>query len=69
MSLADQLEQFARERGGVVRRGPQPQCPPRERRDLAASTSQQPRERRDLADPMFDYTDDYSHWCRVRRGE
>jgi hypothetical protein len=66
MTLAEQLEQFARERGGVMRHGRQPARPVLEHRDLAASTSQTIPERRDLADPWIEYTDDYTVWKQGR---
>jgi hypothetical protein len=66
MTLAEQLEQFARERGGVVRHGRQPARPVLERRDLAARTPQPVLERRDLADPWIEYTDDYTVWKQGR---
>ena len=73
--LETQLRAFAAARGGTYRTGPQPQKPVPERKDLAASTSLPP-ECKDLArqakpatDPMIDYTDDYSLWCRTHRGE
>lgn len=66
MTLAEQLEQFARERGGVVRYGRQPTRPVLERSDLADKTPQKPQERKPLADPWIEFTDDYTVWKQGR---
>ena len=55
MTLHDQLVDFARSRGGRLRYGPQ---------DLKPKADTQT-----ARDPWIDYTDDYSLWCRTRRGE
>lgn len=66
MTLAEQLEAFARERGGVVRYGPQPERPPSIGQSQPVQNPVQPLE---LSDVFIEWTDDYSLWCRVKRGE
>lgn len=65
--LETQLRAFALAHGGALRYGPQPERPPV---DKPASIGRpQPVQRPAPADPWIDYTDDYSLWCRTRRGE
>lgn len=66
MTLAEQLEAFARERGGVVRYGPQPEKPPSIGQSQPVQKPVQPLQ---LSDPYIEFTDDYSLWARTRRGE
>lgn len=59
-TLAEQLQAFARERGGTLRYGPQPRkLAPEPGASIGRS---QPVQSRPKADPWLDYTDDYSVW-------
>lgn len=66
-TLADQVAAFAKARGLTVRDGPQPQKPTPETDASIGRT--QPIPSRPLSDPYIDYTDDFTLWSRVTRGE
>ena len=66
-TLADQVAAFAKARGLTVRDGPQPQKPITAREPSIGRT--QPIPSRPLSDPYIDYTDDFTLWSRVTRGE
>ena len=73
-SLQDQLAAFAASRGGVLRHGPQP-LKPKAATSASIGPSENPGHLKPKADTQtardawIDYTDDYSLWCRTRRGE
>lgn len=67
-TLAEQLQAFALAHGGTYRTGPQPRKP--EAPSIGQSQPvQNPVQPARLSDPYIEFTDDYSEWCRVRRGE
>lgn len=66
-TLAEQLEVFARARGLTVRVGPQPRKPTPETDASIGRT--QPVPSRPLSDPYIDFTDDFTLWSRVTKGE
>jgi hypothetical protein len=68
MTLQDQLQAFAQAHGGKLRTGPQPRKP--EASSIGRShTIENPTLARPLSDPWIEFSDDYSEWCRVKRGE
>ena len=66
-TLLEQVQAFAKVHGGTVRTGPQPQKPTPETDASIGRT--QPTQSRPLSDPYIDYTDDFTLWSRVTRGE
>lgn len=66
--LESQLRAFALAHGGTYRTGPQPRKPI----DPSIGQSQpvqKPVQPLELSDVFIEWTDDYSLWCRVKRGE
>lgn len=61
-SLLEQLQEFAQERGGTLRVGPQPRKPVTVVQSAPAAPAPAPEPR----DPYIEYTDDYSLWVRER---
>lgn len=65
-TLAEQLQSFARERGGTLRYGKQRERPPSIGQEIPNPKPLQPKP---LSDPYIEFTDDYSLWARTHRGE
>lgn len=65
-TFAEQLQAFAKARGGTLRHGPQPPKPD----PTPAPCIGRPRPAEvEQIDPCIEFTDDYSLWARTRRGE